>query len=206
MGYVVILPLLRAIFPLRGKIPGGSATSSVGKWHILGPKSHVSMAILVGLLLAVVIEILDCECRPVRHNFAVFAIQGHVRNTTSPCGKGPSNRKVRILVAYDQGSNASTLPCWSSGNAGVIQLTVRAMMPNFAPHAAFCTPCCLSSPLCDHPLGEQQAASMTASQSRIHGTKRDIKASKSRLGSARLQRLPTLVGRPIRANLPIFTS
>ena len=36
----------------------------VGKWHILGPKSHVLIAILVGRILAVAMEIWNHECGP----------------------------------------------------------------------------------------------------------------------------------------------
>ena len=46
----------------------------VSKWHILGPKSHVSKASLVGRLLAVAMEIWNHGCSPFWPNFAVFAI------------------------------------------------------------------------------------------------------------------------------------
>ena len=42
---------------------------------------------------------------------------------------------------HDQRSNAPRYHCWSSGIPGVIQPLVRAVMPTFAPHAAFCPPC-----------------------------------------------------------------
>ena len=45
----------------------------VGKWHILGPKSHVSIASLVERILAVAMEIWNHECGPFWPNFAVFA-------------------------------------------------------------------------------------------------------------------------------------
>ena len=38
----------------------------VGKWHILGPKSHVSIASLVERILAVAMEIWNHECGPFR--------------------------------------------------------------------------------------------------------------------------------------------
>ena len=41
---------------------------------------------------------------------------------------------------HDQRSNAPRYHCLSSGIPGVIQLLVRAVMPTFAPHAAFCPP------------------------------------------------------------------
>ena len=46
----------------------------VGKWHILGSKSHVSIASLVERILAVAMEIWNHECGPLWPNFAVFAI------------------------------------------------------------------------------------------------------------------------------------
>ena len=47
----------------------------VGRWHILGPKSHVSLASLVGRILAMGMEIWNHECGPLWLNFAVFAIR-----------------------------------------------------------------------------------------------------------------------------------
>ena len=44
----------------------------VGKWHILGPESHVSRASLVERILAVATEIWNHECGPFWPNFAVF--------------------------------------------------------------------------------------------------------------------------------------
>ena len=44
----------------------------VGKWHILGPKSHVSIASLVGWILAVAMDIWNHECGPFWPDFAVF--------------------------------------------------------------------------------------------------------------------------------------
>ena len=106
--------------------------------HIFGPKSHVSIATLVRLLLAIAMEMWDRECGPFRPNFAVFAILGQVGNTISPWGKGPSQREVAIPVAYDQGSIALGFRICSSGLTGVMQLSVRATLPNFAFLAVFC--------------------------------------------------------------------
>ena len=75
----------------------------VGKWHILGPKSHVSIASLVGWILAVAMEIWNHECGPFWPNFAVFAIVCHIETTISPWGKAPSQKQKAIIVAYDQG-------------------------------------------------------------------------------------------------------
>ena len=56
----------------------------------LGPKSHLCIAILVRLLLALTMEIWDRECGPFRPIFTVFAMLGQVGNTISPWGKQPS--------------------------------------------------------------------------------------------------------------------
>ena len=49
-----------------------------------------------------------------------------------------ARRKKGIIVAYDQGLNATEFRICSSGSSGVIQLLVGSMIPPFAPHAAFC--------------------------------------------------------------------
>ena len=77
----------------------------VGKWHISGPKSHVSIASLVGRILGVAMEIWNHECGPFRPNFAVVAIVCHIGTTISPRGKGPSRGGSAIIVAYVQGLN-----------------------------------------------------------------------------------------------------
>ena len=46
--------------------------------HGLGPQSHVCIASLLGLLLAMLMKIWDCECGPFRPNFPAFAILGQV--------------------------------------------------------------------------------------------------------------------------------
>ena len=66
------------------------ATSRVRMRHVFGPKSHVSQAPLVGLLLAIAMEIWDRACVPFRPISAVFATLGQVANTISLWGKGPS--------------------------------------------------------------------------------------------------------------------
>ena len=110
----------------------------VGKWHILGPKSHVSIASLVERILAVAMEIWNHECGPFWPYFPVFAIVCHIGITISPWGAGSSQEERAITVAYDQGLNAIEFCICSSGSSGVIQLFVRSMIPPFAPHAAFC--------------------------------------------------------------------
>ena len=110
----------------------------VGKWHILGPKSHVSIASLVGRILAVAMEIWNHELGPFWPNFAVFAIVCHIGTTISPWGKGPSQEESAIIVAYDEGSNVREFCICSSGSSGGIQLLVRSMIPHFAPQSVFC--------------------------------------------------------------------
>ena len=56
----------------------------VGKRHILGPTSHVSIAPLVEGILDVAMEIWNHECGPFWPNFPVFAIVYHVGTTISP--------------------------------------------------------------------------------------------------------------------------
>ena len=110
----------------------------VGKWHILGPNSNVSLASLAGRILAVAMEIWNHECGPIWPYFAVFAIVCHVGITISPWGTGSSHEGSAIIVAHDQGLNAIEFCICSSGSSGVIQHFVRSMIPTFAPHAAFC--------------------------------------------------------------------
>ena len=114
------------------------ATSRVDMGHILGPKSHVSIATLVGLLLATTMEMWDRDCGPFWPIFAVFAILRQVGTTISPWSKGPSQEGVAILVASDQGSIALEVCICSSGLARVMRLTVCATLPNFAFLAVFC--------------------------------------------------------------------
>ena len=110
----------------------------VGKWHIWGPKSHVSIASLVERILAVAMEVWNHKCRPFWPNFAVFAIVCLVGITISPWGTGSSQGRRANIVAYDQGLNAIEFRICSSGSSGVIQLLVRSMISPFAPHAALC--------------------------------------------------------------------
>ena len=58
----------------------------VGKRHILGPKSHMSLSFLVKKILAVAMEMCNHECGPFWPNFAVFAIVCHIGITISPWG------------------------------------------------------------------------------------------------------------------------
>ena len=110
----------------------------VGKWYILGPKSHMSKASLVEKILAAAMEIWNHECGPFWRNFAVFAIVCHIGITKSPWGTGYSQGEKMHTVAYDQGLDALVFRICSSGSSGVIQLLVRSTIPTFAPHVAFC--------------------------------------------------------------------
>ena len=96
----------------------------VGKWHILGPKSHVSLASVVGRILAVAMETWNHECGPFWPNFAVFAIVCHIETTICPWGKGPSQEWRTTIVANDQGVNTIDFCICSSGSSTVIQLLV----------------------------------------------------------------------------------
>ena len=101
----------------------------VGKWHILGPKSHVSTASLVERILDVDMEIWNHGCGPFWPNFAVFAIVCNVGITISPWGTESSQEGSAHIVAYDQGLNALELRICSSGSSGDIQLLVRSTIP-----------------------------------------------------------------------------
>ena len=103
----------------------------VGKWHISGPNSHVSVASLGRRILAVAMEIWDLQCGPFWPNFAVFAIECHIGTTRSLWGKGPSQGERVSAVVYNQGLNAIEFRICSSGSSGVIQLLVRYMIPPF---------------------------------------------------------------------------
>ena len=170
----------------------------VGKRHIWGPKSDVSMASLVEMILAVAMEIWNHEWGPFWPNFAVFAIVCHIGTTISPWGTGSSQEGRAKNVAYDQGLNAIEFRICSSGPSGVF-LTFGAIhdLPR-------CTACCFLPHPRVHPLDEQQAASVTASHNPGHGTKREIKRCESRLGASISPRLPTLDGRPRRPILPFW--
>ena len=75
----------------------------VDNWHILGPESNVSIASLVGRILAVAMEIWNHKCGPFWPKFAVFAIVCHIGTTIAPWGKGASQEGRAITVAYYQG-------------------------------------------------------------------------------------------------------
>ena len=98
----------------------------------------MSIGTLVCFLLAMFMEIWGCECGRFGPFFVVFPLLGQVGNTISLWDKGPSEDGVAIFVAYNPGSIALELGICSSGLAGVMQLTVRGTLPNFAFLAVFC--------------------------------------------------------------------
>ena len=114
------------------------ATTRVGKLHILGPKSYVSLVFLVGKIVAVAMEIWNHECGSLWPNFAVFALVCHIGITISPWGNEPSQNKKAFFVGFDQGLNSIACRICSFGSSGVIKLLVRSMISPFAPHAAVC--------------------------------------------------------------------
>ena len=73
------------------------ATSRANMGPILEPRSHVAIATLVTILLAMAMEIWDRECGPFRAIFAVFVILGQVGNAISPRGKDLARRMLRLL-------------------------------------------------------------------------------------------------------------
>ena len=88
MGYVAILPYCVSLSPQLEKWL--EATMRVGKRHILGPKSDVSLASLVERILALAMEIWNHECGQFWPNFAVFVIVCHIGTAISPLGTGSS--------------------------------------------------------------------------------------------------------------------
>ena len=121
----------------------------VGKRHILGPKSDVSLACLVEMILAVAMEIWNHECGPFWPNFAVFAIVCHIGSTISPWGTGSSWEEGAIIVAYDQGWNTIEFEY-------LLLRLIRSYSTFDAIHdPPLCTACCFLPRPCGHPLGEQ---------------------------------------------------
>ena len=110
----------------------------VGKRHNLGPKSDVSIALLVGRIFTVAMEIWNHGCGPFRPIFAVFAIVCHIGITISPWGTESGQKERTIIVAPGQELNAIEFCICSYRSSGVIQLLVRSTISPFAPHAAFC--------------------------------------------------------------------
>ena len=118
----------------------------VGKQHILGPKSHMSLASLVERILAVTMEIWNHECGPFWPNFAVFAIVCHIGITISPWRTRSSQVGRAIIVAYDQGLKVSHL---------LLRL-IRSYSTFGAIHdPPLCTACCFLPHPRVHPLDEQ---------------------------------------------------
>ena len=95
-GVGCLLPFFVYHFSTKGE-KWLEATSRVDMGHIVAPKSHVSMRILLRFLLAMNTEIWDRECGPFRPIFAVFAILCHVGNTISPWGRDLPRKEWRFL-------------------------------------------------------------------------------------------------------------
>ena len=89
----------------------------VGKRHILGPKSYMSIASLVEIILAVAMEIWNHGCRPFWPYFAVFAIVCHIGITISPWGTGSSQEGSANIVVYDQELNTIEFRICSSSSS-----------------------------------------------------------------------------------------
>ena len=106
--------------------------------HILGPHSHVPLASLLRLLLGMTMEIWERGCGPLRPIFFFFCHLGPGWECHISMGQETWREGSAILVADDQGSIALEFCICSSRPARVMQLTVRATLPNFASFAVFC--------------------------------------------------------------------
>ena len=80
----------------------------VGKWHKLGPESHVSIASLVERILALAMEIWNHVCGPFWPDFAVFGIVGHIGITISPWGMGSSDEQQAASVTANNNPGHGT--------------------------------------------------------------------------------------------------
>ena len=69
----------------------------VRKWHKFGPKSQVSLASLVGRMLAVAMEIWNHECGSFGPNFAVFPIVCHMELPYLHGARDLATRKLHFL-------------------------------------------------------------------------------------------------------------
>ena len=96
----------------------------VGKRHISGAKSDVSLTSLVERILAVAMEIWNHECGPFWPNFAVLAIVCHIGTAISPWGTESSHVESANIIAYDQELNTTVFRICSSGSSRHIQLLV----------------------------------------------------------------------------------
>ena len=154
---------------------------------------------MVRLLLVMTIEIWDRDCGPFQPIFAVFAILGQVGNTIFPWHKGSNQKRVAILVQYDQGTIALGICICSSGLAGVMQHTVRATLPNFAFFTVFCPDA--------RPSPRETAGSQRDSKPNPDAwDQRDIKAPEWRPALTRSPRKPTRAGHPRWPILSIWAS
>ena len=152
----------------------------VNKGNILGAKSHVSVATLARLLLAMTMF------RPI---YTIPAILGKNGTTIPPWGIESSQEGVTIGVAYAPGSIALEFRVCASGLAGVMQLTMRAMLPNFAFFAVRCP--------VTQPVPRGRASSLRDREPNpLHVTVGDIKARDSGFGLTRSPQMPILADFP----------
>ena len=68
-----------------------------GKWHILGPRSHVSIASLVERILAVAMEIWNHWCGPFWPNFLFLRLYAILELPYLHGARDLAMRKVRVL-------------------------------------------------------------------------------------------------------------
>ena len=69
----------------------------IGKWHILGPRSHVSKASLVGMILAVAMDIWNHECGPFGQISLFFPLYAILARPYLHGASALANMEVRLL-------------------------------------------------------------------------------------------------------------
>ena len=126
-----------------GKMGHLGRPSRVGDWgNLLEPslntRAHVSIASLLGLLLAMVMEIWYRERGPFWPIFAVLPIFCHVGITISPCVHRPSQEESAIIVAFEQRSIALCFHICFFDVVGDMQHLAIAMLCHFAYVAVLC--------------------------------------------------------------------
>ena len=69
----------------------------VGKQHILGPKSHMSITSLVEVILAMAMEIWNHECGPFWRNFLFLPLHAILELPYLHGARDLARKEVRIL-------------------------------------------------------------------------------------------------------------
>ena len=69
----------------------------VGKWHMMGLKSHVSLASMVGRILAVAMEIGNHKCGPFWPNFLFLPLYAILELPYLHGARDLATRKVQLL-------------------------------------------------------------------------------------------------------------